>query len=231
MNCPICSGNTAYLTDIPFNRSCQDSSELGQPIAYHRCSACGFVWTPELCGQSPAWFAEHIYNAEYGAYDPEYDGTRAERQAKNLIYAYAFARKEIRHLDFGSGQGQLTQRLVKAGFDSTAYDPFVHLEAPAGLFNLITCFEVLEHAPDPQRLMRHLASYLAPEGVIIASTCLNDGQDIRRWWYAAPRNGHICLYSNAALGQLAVQHGLKARVSSEGTHSFFRKLPHWAMST
>ena len=163
--------------------------------------------------------------------DGEGDGARAERQAKNIIYAYSWARKQIRHLDYGSGDGQLTQRLLKAGFDSTDYDPFIHSDAPTGKFNLITCFEVLEHAPDPQRVMRELASYLAPEGILIASTMLSDGNDISDWWYAAPRNGHISLYSGKSLGELAVMNSLCARINSEGTHSFFRKLPVWAVSS
>lgn len=232
MNCPICQGPGDHTVDIPFNKSCEADEATGSPITYFTCRDCRFSWAPWLCAKDPAWFAEHIYNADYHKFDPEYDGQRAARQAQNIIYAYNWARKQIRHLDFGSGGGQLTERLTKAGFDSTAYDPFVHLEAPAGRFNLITCFEVLEHVPDPDRLMRHLASYLDDTGVLIASTLLTDGQgNLRDWWYAAPRNGHIALYSGQALGQLAVKHGLQARISSEGTHSFFRKMPDWAKST
>lgn len=230
MTCPICSGQSAHVADIPFNKSCDHDEASGDLIAYHACQDCGFSWAPDLCAKPPEWFAANIYNADYHLFDPEYDGIRAERQAKNIIYAYSWARKQIRHLDYGSGDGQLTQRLLKAGFDSTAYDPFIHLEAPSGQFNLITCFEVLEHAPDPNRVMRHLASYLAPEGVLIASTMLSDGNDLADWWYAAPRNGHISLYSGKSLGELAVKHRLCARISSGGTHSFFRKLPAWATS-
>lgn len=231
MTCPICRAESAHHVNIPFAKSCQEDIDLGAPVAYHRCGSCGYTWAPDLCQLPAKWFAEHIYNEGYKAHDPEYGGARADRQAQNIIYAYSFARKQIRHLDYGSGEGQLTERLAKAGFDSTAYDPFIHFEAPAGQFNLITCFEVIEHAPDPQRLMRHLASYLAPEGIIIASTCLSDHEDIGKWWYAAPRNGHISLFSGQALGLLAMQHGLQARICSEGTHSFFRKIPAWAMST
>jgi len=181
-----------------------------------------------MCNKPPEWFREHIYNDDYILFDPEYKGERADRQAKNLIYSYSFARKKIRHLDFGSGDGRLTEKLLKAGFDSTAYDPFVHFEAPAGKFNLITVFEVFEHVPDPQRLMRHLASYLDDEGLILASTNVSDGQDIGGWWYAAPRNGHISLFSRKSLKTLAVQHGLEPLIDGNGGHYFYRSLPEWA---
>jgi 2-polyprenyl-3-methyl-5-hydroxy-6-metoxy-1,4-benzoquinol methylase len=232
MNCPICQGYGDHNAAIPFNKSCESFEHTGDLIEYLTCRECSFTWAPELCAKDPAWFAEHIYNADYHLFDPEYGGERAARQAKNIIHNYHWVRKQIRHLDFGSGEGQLTERLVKAGFDSTAYDPFVQLEAPVGKFNLITCFEVFEHVPDPRRLMRHLASYLDDTGILIASTLLTNEQGLLAdWWYAAPRNGHISLYSGQSLGKLAVQHGLCARISSEGTHSFFRNLPDWAKST
>lgn len=228
MTCPICSGESAHSVDIPFDQSCETEGKGKDLVAYYTCQKCGFSWAPDLCNKPPEWFAEHIYNADYHLYDPEYNGARAERQAKNIIYAYSFARKQIRHLDYGSGDGQLTKRLLAAGFDSTAYDPFVHSEKPEGVFNLVTSFEVLEHTTNPQQTMNDLASYLAPVGMIVASTMLSDGNDLGKWWYAAPRNGHISLYSGQSLGELAVINGLCARISSEGTHSFFRTLPSWA---
>lgn len=232
MNCPICQGHGDHNADIPFSKSCEVFDSAGELIEYLTCRECGFSWAPELCAKDKDWFSVNIYNADYHLFDPEYDGARAARQAQNIIYAYHWARKQIRHLDFGSGNGLLTERLKRAGFDSVAYDPFVHLEAPAGRFNLITCFEVFEHVPDPQQLMRHLASYLDDTGILIASTLLSDDQGpLLDWWYASPRNGHISLYSGRSLGELAVQHSLRAHISSEGTHSFFRNLPAWARGT
>lgn len=230
MTCPICKSSNARAETIPFDKSCETDSDSGDPVEYLTCVDCGYAWAPELCAKPASWFAEHIYNADYGKFDPEYDGTRAARQAQNIKFAYSFARARIRHLDFGSGEGLLTAKLKQAGFDSTSYDPFVHLEAPAGKFNLITCFEVFEHAPDPQRLFRHLASYLDDTGILIASTQLVSAGSLRHWWYASPRNGHISLFSAKSLCILATQHGLQARVNSEGTHSFFRQIPEWAQA-
>jgi len=228
VTCPICCGAAKPEAIIPFNKSCEGLGTGGEMIDYWACEECGFTWSPELCAKDPAWFAEHIYNSDYIKFDPEYGGERAARQAKNLIFAYHWARKKIRHLDYGSGDGLLTKKLAKAGFDSTPYDPFVHTEVPVGKFNLITCFEVLEHVPDPGRLMADLAGYLDDEGVLITSTLLRDKDvPLDQWWYAAPRNGHISLYSGTSLGKLAVANGLQACISTVGTHTFHRKLPTW----
>lgn len=214
---------------MPFNKSCEAFDASGELIAYLGCGVCGFAWAPSLWAKDKAWFAENIYNADYIKFDPDYSGERAANQAKNIIFNYSFARKSIRHLDYGSGGGQLTEKLINSGFNSTSYDPFIHSEAPHGKFNLITCFEVLEHVPDPLALMCDLATYLDDEGVLTTSTLLLDKTtDLNKWWYAAPRNGHISLYSVEALENLAAQNGLCGNITNSGTHAFYKKLPSWA---
>ena len=55
-------------------------------------------------------------------------------------------------LDFGGGNDVLCSELRAAGFPvATTYDPFVpeYAKPPDGKFNLVTCFETLEHVPDP----------------------------------------------------------------------------------
>ncbi len=228
MICPVCGGESRHHVDIPMQKSCEGNGG-GDLVAYFLCASCGFCHAPEMCNKPPEWFREHIYNDDYILFDPEYSGERANRQARNLIYSYSFARKRIRHLDFGSGDGRLTEKLLKAGFDSTAYDPFVHTELPSGKFNLITSFEVFEHVPGPQELMRGVASFLDDEGLILASTNISDGEDIGRWWYAAPRNGHISLFSRKSLTILAEKHGLESLIDANGAHYFYRSLPDWAV--
>ena len=185
-----------------------------------------------MAARDKGWFLEHIYNDEYVKVDPEYVKDRPERQSKNLIYRYSYARKAIRHLDYGAGNGELVRRMAAAGFDSTPYDPFSHASRPEGVFNLISCFEVFEHVPDPQALMADLASLLSPQGVLLFSTLTSDGAISQGkpldWWYAAPRNGHISLFSRESLARLAKQHGLHYQITQQGTHAFWKELPPWA---
>lgn len=227
MPCLICNGDVKHVASIPFMKSCEEGSMDGERIDYVRCVDCGHVHAPSMCDKPPEWFSEHIYNADYVKFDPEYMGIRAERQAKNLVYAFSWARKRIQHLDYGGGDGRLSVMMASKGFDSATYDPFVDDSMVMGSFNLITAFEVLEHVPDPHGAMATIASMLDDDGMLIASTELNDHHDIGTWWYAAPRNGHISLFSTESLGRLALKHGLQARIASNGTHMFFRNLPDW----
>lgn len=121
-------------------------------------------------------------------------------------------KQEIEHIDYGSGLGLLSKQMNEAGWRSCAYDPYLDSQAkPEKRFDLVTVFEVFEHAPDPHALMADVQSLLKPDGLLFFSTLLSDGS-IRptpplNWWYAAPRNGHISLYSAHSLRQLMAQHG------------------------
>src|SRR5450759_2589348 len=54
--------------------------------------------------------------------------------------------------------------------DATKLDQVLAKERP---FDLIVCFETIEHVNDPTLLLGHLAKFLAPNGMIVIS-CPND---------------------------------------------------------
>jgi 2-polyprenyl-3-methyl-5-hydroxy-6-metoxy-1,4-benzoquinol methylase len=91
---------------------------------------------------------------------------------------------------------------------------------------------VFEHVPDPGRLAQDLVSLLDDDGLIFFSTLLSDGNlepgKKLDWWYAAPRNGHISLYSAMSLTHLGAKHGLQFGSVSAGFHAFWRRVPPWA---
>lgn len=95
-------------------------------------------------------------------------------------------------LDVGCGAGLLAEPLVRLGAQVTGLDAsaelieaakshadaaglsidyrFGELEALEGLFNLVTCMEVIEHVADPAAFVKALAKQLAPQGLLILST-------------------------------------------------------------
>jgi len=79
--------------------------------------------------------------------------------------------------------------------------------------------------------MTHLRSLMDEECLVLFSTRARDGSILPsgrdNWWYAAPRNGHISLFSTKSL-LLADKYGLGFRSFSETTHCFYSKLPSWA---
>jgi 2-polyprenyl-6-hydroxyphenyl methylase/3-demethylubiquinone-9 3-methyltransferase len=99
-------------------------------------------------------------------------------------------------LDVGCGGGLLCEALARSGAQVTGIDlapgmievarlhaaeqglsityegvPAEELaEADAGRFDVVTCMEMLEHVPDPERMIRTLATLVRPGGAVFIST-------------------------------------------------------------
>lgn len=240
LTCPVCGGACALLDVVDFNKSCLESpgqfpARAGIPVYYALCGSCGFCFAPEFAAWTPEEFREKIYNAGYDLADPDHLEVRPRANAGNLIALFGKQAGLIKHLDYGGGSGMLARLLRESGWQSVSHDPLmdrnVNLEQ-LGSFDLITAFEVFEHVSDVGALMTNLRSLLAPNGLVLFSTLLSDGnihpgQRIN-WWYASPRNGHISLFSRKSLAVLARKNGFNFLSLSQGFHIFFTHVPHWA---
>ena len=240
LQCPICDGKCSLQDVVDFNKSCAESGgkflpSAGIPVHYSLCGNCGFCFSAELSAWNLEEFEEKIYNDEYILVDPEYVETRPGANASNLIAMFGDSAQPIRHLDYGGGNGHMAGILNKANWQSSSYDPFVDRSLridELGKFDLITAFEVFEHVPDVHQLMSNLRSLLAPDGMVLFSTLLSDGNihpgQGLNWWYAAPRNGHISLFSTKSLVIIARHYGFNFGSFSPVSHIFFTKVPQWA---
>jgi tetratricopeptide (TPR) repeat protein len=237
--CPVCRGRSDFLDTLDGNRSCEDRrgallGEAGWRASYFLCRDCQFCFSPEFRNWSDEEFKRRIYNADYARVDPDYLEVRPRANARLLQQCFGQL-KGHRHLDYGGGDGRLSELLKQAGWSSSFCDPFHadrRTKKPTGRFPLVTAFEVFEHAADPHRLVEDLQRHLARPGLLLFSTLLSDGR-VRPgqpldWWYAAPRNGHISLFSTRSLASLASQHQLHHRSFSDDVHAFWSELPGWA---
>jgi SAM-dependent methyltransferase len=180
-------------------------------------------------------FSKKIYNDEYINIDPDSLKTRPEENANNINQFFLEKKKEIRHLDYGGGNGLLSDLLTKQGWDSSSYDPFVNRDVNIKnlkKFDLITAFEVFEHVPDVDNLMLELSTLIKEDGIVLFSTLLSDGNLEKNkrinWWYVSPRNGHISVFSKNSLAILAKNHQFNTNSFSAGFHILFKKIPNWA---
>lgn len=238
--CPVCNAACSLLDVVDFNKSCEEAKGkfadlAGVPVYYALCKNCGFCFAPEIAIWKLEEFEERIYNDKYILFDPDYTEIRPRENATSLISMFGDRTSSFKHLDYGGGNGLLTSILKLSNWQSYSYDPFVDRNVninQLGKFELITAFEVFEHVPDVRQLMENLRSLLSPDGIVLFSTLLSDGNihsnQRLSWWYASPRNGHISLFSRDSLTILARNYGFNFGSFSVGFHAFFTRVPPWA---
>ena len=216
VQCKICGSTSLFFDVVDFNKCCsrEQPYNFGPAhvgVSYYRCEECQFTFTTFFDQWDGALFRRYIYNDQYIQVDPDYVETRPVETARALsemLRGY----ERLRLLDYGSGSGVQTAVMRQGGYRHvTEYDPFASPVRPAGRFDIITCFETIEHVPDPLATIRDMTSMLAKGGCIIIGTSLQPADfDVLRgsWWYVAPRNGHVSIFSLPALQRLAAREGL-----------------------
>lgn len=232
--CPVCHHDAQLLDVVDFNTSCEQVrgryfAPSGIAIYYAQCPTCGFGFAPQMRHWTPRQWKAHVYNDDYARVDPDH----AERRPlANAALLRQLLPTPVRHLDYGGGTGLLAATLARAGWPSTCWDPHRCDPPPQGRYDLITAFEVAEHAPDPHALFAHWHELLQSGGVVLFSTLLCDGQlapnQRLTWWYAAPRNGHVSLHSAQSLRRLAQHFGWQYTALSPTLHALHTTIPAWA---
>lgn len=237
--CKICRGKAILFGVVDFSKSCEDRRgqvmpPAGIPIHYRRCSECGFLFTESFDDWSLADFKQHIYDDRYEAVDPDYREKRPAALRAMLDQLFPALPHDLRILDYGGGDGALAAKLRAGGFERVeCYDPIVpgFDAAPEGRFDLVTCFETLEHVPDPVATVRHIAGFVDQPGLVLFSTLLQ-GQEFQSkgmdWWYIGPRNGHISLYTRRALTLAWARENYRVASLNSDLHIAVRQAPEFA---
>lgn len=134
-------------------------------------------------------------------------------------------------LDIGCGNGEYLLRLQSIGWQcqGVEFNPkAVEICRAHGLdvhqgdleeahlddesFDLVTAHHLIEHVPDPHRLMEEIARITKPGGTVLIRTP-NSASLGRGWfgayWFANEVPRHLMLYSEHNLTMLASRHGLR----------------------
>lgn len=159
--CPLCSGSS-------------DHEGLNGKVPLVKCSSCGFVYAGSLdseitaanrCGEE----TKDLYRRMQSAFDLAWFDWLVGR----------FPGKTV--LDIGCGNGLLLRRYQAAGWNVAGVDPapwaqtadyplFADAsEAPRDFYDVVMCTSVLEHIPDPARMVRIALATACPGGVVYMS--------------------------------------------------------------
>jgi hypothetical protein len=233
MPCKICGAPAHPFGTVDFNRSCDEPRAeklppLGIPVQFRRCVDCGFLFTECYDDWTDQDFKQFIYNDDYIRLDPDYRDVRPRLKAQMICHQFQADRTTLRMLDYGGGNGLLSRCLREAGFTTTeTYDPFTpeYSRRPAGRFDVVTCFETMEHITDPLAKVEDMLGLLSGIGVVLFSTLVQPAnfENIgMSWWYVGPRNGHVSLFTRKALGIAWGRHGFRVASFNDSDHLAFR---------
>ncbi|MDA8250104.1 MAG: class I SAM-dependent methyltransferase [Rhodospirillales bacterium] len=233
--CKICRQPAVLDGLVDFNKSAEEAKGKflplsGIPVYYHKCTACGLIFTVSFDEWSKDDFLRYIYNDQYHIVDPDYLHDRPANNA-NLVFNFTQPVPHGQILDYGGGNGKLAQILSERGRSAHSWDPMENDAAhrPSSIFDVVTCFEVLEHTPTPIGTFREILSCLNERGVVLFSTLavnLPDRQSANLW-YVAPRNGHVTIYSRKSLDLLAGMLGYRMHHFNDLLHLCYREPPAW----
>jgi hypothetical protein len=237
--CKCCGTAAPWFGRVDFAKSCEDRAlavlpPAGWSVDYYRCLTCGFLFSDFLDDWSAERQRREIYNDDYVKVDPEFVTGRAARVGPMIDQLFHPAKREIRVMDYGGGAGELARQLQAEGFASVdTIDPFFgDGTAPTGVYDLMLGFEVFEHQKRPDASFAAAAAHLKPAGALLFSTLIQP-DDIEvlgaRWWYLAPRNGHVSLHTRHSLEILAHRHGFSLGSINESLHFGWRGEPGFAM--
>jgi 2-polyprenyl-6-hydroxyphenyl methylase/3-demethylubiquinone-9 3-methyltransferase len=232
--CKVCGEPAPFYGMADFNRACLGHTGVRMPfygfaVYYRRCPSCEFLFTDAFDQWSHDDFRTHMYNSEYARLDPQYADNRPAGNAGFIAKLLGAHKGTIRALDFGGGNGRFAECLRGVGFATCdTYDPFTpgFDTPPDGTYNLITCFETIEHTPDPGACVQAITERLAEDGVVVFSTLLqpaNFDQIGMKWWYIGPRNGHISIHSQKSLARLWERYGCVVESVDEDMHMAARR--------
>jgi hypothetical protein len=234
--CKVCGQSAPLFGVVDFKKNCDEhrGTKLpisGSPVYYRHCSTCSFLFTDFIDKWTKQDFLDRIYNSDYVIVDPDYISVRPLGNAQFISGLFGPQRSTVSLLDYGGGNGQLAASLTGNGWNvAETYDPFVteHSTPPNRKYNIISCFETLEHTPDPIGTVKEIASYLDDEGIILFSTLVQPTDFDKlglSWWYVGPRNGHVSIHSYQSLGHLWRSIGFTVISHNANIHFAFRKLP------
>lgn len=220
--CPLCSHNALSHMEC----SAADASAEGQTVSIRTCPGCHFAWQWPLertAQQSSAFFqAEYEGERKSSYFDKE---LRSKISQLQLDFLAELGIEQNTLIDIGCGDGTFATEAAKKGWKALGLDPAIppgmqekaalvpnlHLMNgtmdgldPRAKFMCVTLWDVVEHLPDPEPVLKKAWDLLAPGGWLVLETGNYQSAERllsgRHWW--AWQLDHRWYFSPATLLQL-----------------------------
>jgi Methyltransferase domain len=205
MNCKICNS----LSTPVFKKKILSKYD----VDFFKCSSCGFLHTEE-----PYWL-EEAYKLPFTPLDVTIISrpTMLSQVTEDLILKHFNFKQKF--LDYGGGVGVLTRMMRDRGLDFYRQDKYAQnlfaqyfdisdLTDEAKKFELITCFEVLEHLADP---MKEISEIFSLGNNVLFSTMLQPStstENLESWFYIFEICGqHISFFTEESMQVIAKRFG------------------------
>lgn len=233
--CPVCGS-----ADIHAGFSAKDHTVSHESFAVMKCGSCTLMFTQDVPGPNKIgkYYASENYishsDTKKGLINSLYHRVRniTLNSKKNLL------RKETGKpagsvLDIGCGTGAFLDTMQKAGWQCTGLEPDENArkkaaelynvyakpaeeiyELPAGSYDAITMWHVLEHVHELHRYADQLNLMLAPGGklfVAVPNYTSYDAAFYKENWAAYDVPRHLYHFSPQSMTQLMRQHGLSVK--------------------
>lgn len=238
MKCPCCSA--AQLETIYW--------KYDLPVL--RCVECGQVFS----GKIP--YEEEIRKL-YENYYSERNTTPNEvtrKRYSELLRRFRRYRETNRILDVGCGFGFFLSAAMDDGWraygtevSQSAFHYLEKLEIPdgqmfmgdvadmgleEGSFDVVTMFEVIEHLPDPSRVLREICSLLRKDGLLYLTTPNYDSLNrylLGDFWSIIQPHEHLFYFTVGSLGRLLRRVGYEVRSFRTTGWNYYEALNHFGL--
>jgi hypothetical protein len=221
MLCKVCNHSAEFLFKKQFLQK--------YPVKFWKCLNCGFIQTEE-----PFWL-EEAYKLPFSPLDVYlvYRSLELGDITENLVLNYFDYTQQF--LDYGGGIGFFTRLMRDKGLNFYRQDKYAQnlfaqyfdvsdLAEHERTFELITCFEVLEHLSHPMEEMTKIFSLsssvffsteLQPRGAV---------DEFEQWPYIGELHGqHIAFYTQRSMEIIAEKFNRNYYSNGQSLHLFTTK--------
>lgn len=153
--CPLCGRKP--IDTLVMDYAIPDGWTLPSHFNWHLCD-CGFIWadTPGTSADFDQFYRDH--------YDPLIDVHDIHRMKHMALFVYGFVDRNARIVDFGGGDGYITQILKVLGCKNVVT---VNLDDEMPECDVVVSSQVIEHLYDLDGNMKRITDKLVDGGLVI----------------------------------------------------------------